>query len=57
MSGPKVHFVREKNGKLTPFTAVPVMTLDEMKKAGATKIADPNFIDKKVTEALQKVKE
>jgi hypothetical protein len=56
MAGPTVHFVREKNGKLTPFTAVPVMTLDEMKEAGATKIADPNFIETKVAEALQKAK-
>jgi hypothetical protein len=56
MPKPTVHFVREKNGKLTPFTAVPVMTLEEMKEAGATKIADPNFIETKVSEALQKAK-
>ena len=54
MSGPTVHFIREKNGKLTPFTAVPVMTLDEMKEAGATKMADPNFIEKKIAEAKKK---
>lgn len=55
MTQPVVHYLL-KNGKKTAFTPVPVMTLEEMRLAGAQKIADPNFINTKVSEAVSKVK-
>jgi hypothetical protein len=55
MTQPVVHYLL-KDGKKTAFTPVPVMTLDEMRLAGAQKIADPNFVESKVSEAIKKAK-
>ena len=55
MSKPLVpHYVRNPDGTLSePFYPVPFMTLDEARKAGPEKMADPNFIKAKIDAALQ----
>ena len=55
MSKPLVpHYVRRPDGTLSePFYPVPFMTLDEARKAGPEKMADPNFIKAKIDAALQ----
>jgi len=48
------HYVRNADGTLSePFYPVPFMTLDEARKAGPEKMADPNFIQSKIDAALQ----
>lgn len=48
---PTVHFVRNPDGSLQSFTAIPFMTVEEAREYGAAKIADPNFIQQHVAQA------
>jgi hypothetical protein len=48
---PTVHFVRNADGGLQSFTAIPFMTLEEAREYGAAKIADPNFIQQQIAQA------
>ena len=54
---PTVHFVRNADGGLQSFTAIPFMTLEEAREYGAAKIADPNFIQQQIAQASAAVKE
>ena len=48
---PVVHFVKDAAGNLQAFTAIPFMTVEEAREAGAAKIVDPNFIQAKIAAA------
>lgn len=47
-------YVLNADGSKTEIKAIPVMTLDEMREAGAAKMADPAFVDQKIAEAKKK---
>jgi hypothetical protein len=50
---PVQHFVRNADGTLTSFIAVPFMSLQEAREAGPQKMADPNFVQAKIDAALK----
>lgn len=54
---PVVHFVQDAAGNLQAFTAVPFMTVEEAREAGAAKIVDPNYIQERIAKASAKLEE
>ncbi len=53
---PVVHFARDAQGNLQAFTAVPFMTVQQAREAGAAKIVDPNFIQQQIAKASAEMK-
>ena len=47
-------YVQNADGTKTEIKVVTVMTLDEMREAGAAKMADPDFIAQKIEAAKKK---
>jgi hypothetical protein len=47
-------YVQNPDGTKTEIKVVAVMTLDEMREAGAAKMADPDFVAQKIADAKKK---
>jgi hypothetical protein len=47
-------YVLNADGSKTEIKAIPVMTLEEMREAGAAKMANPEFVAQKIAEAKKK---
>jgi len=48
--------VQNKDGSVTIINVVDVMTIDQMREAGASKMADPAFITSNVEAAMKREK-
>jgi hypothetical protein len=48
---PVVHSVRNADGSLQYFTAIPFLTVEAARDAGAAKVVDPNWIQQRIAEA------
>lgn len=51
---PVTHELLNADGTRTQFVAVPFMSLEEARAAGAQKVNDPKFINEKIQHALKK---